>query len=326
MNSREGVFFGLAALAHVGGLYAATLFPSYNLLALEKGRPEQSIQFEFEPRKERAVDASSVQPVSALGARVSTPVNPDQPVEAKRNAGTGGTGRAGTNGVETSDGTDSGGDGGTGNEPNPGNQPEDNGWGPTEEEGIPGLGDKPIYMDPSLVAFDTRGAPAQTVAPKEKTATAASVNKGLKDVLREKDKKLGLGLPAAGTVASIFKATVEGSDAPGNAKASYTVALGPGGKVKSVKFNQASAGNSATWEGVARSVKAALASQKLNLTGDYVRGAIIQISVVSKMQMPSGAEVDAGLKLSLTQSFDVADIGAKPVRVVQVSPSATPVN
>jgi hypothetical protein len=126
-------------------------------------------------------------------------------------------------------------------------------------------------------------------------------------------------------VASIFRAAVQASDTPSDARATFAVALGPGGKVRSVKFISASAGSASQWEAIAATVKASLNAQKLALTGDYAKGANISIGVQSKMTMPSGAKPGAGIEASLTQKFDVADIGAKPVRVVTASHSASPV-
>jgi hypothetical protein len=323
----EGIFLGVAAAAHIVALYSATLFPNVNRLLVEHGTTPTALEFEFEstPAKERLeVEELEDAPTQVGGRRIDAPVNPDEPERAKRRAGLKGRGAAGTNGVDSEDGTEGPGDGG-GEEPDPGSKQNPDEWSDPDADGPPGPGDS-TWMGQYVASLGDRGAPAETQTPKARTADAKSVNKALKDELRKNDKKLGLGLPAAGTIASIFKATVQGSDAPNTANASFAVVLGPGGKVQSVKFISASAGTNATWESVARTVKAALASQKLTLTGDYVRGANIAINVTSKMQMPSGAKVGAGLELSLTQSFDVADIGSSPVRVVAASASATPIN
>ncbi len=319
-------FLATALIAHAGALYGATLFPSENLLTLRKGTAQTPLEFEFEPRtrEQEVLSEDFVTDAQQAAARVNAPYNPDEPARARRNGGLRGRGAAGTNGVPTEYGTEGLGDGG-GEDPDPGSDPNPNDWSEPDPEGIPGI-DRPIWEDPTLLAVDSRGAPAETKLPKGKRVDSKSVNNSLAAEIRKNDKKLGLGLPAAGTVASIFKAAVEGSDAPGNATASYTVALGPGGKVKSIKFNSASAGNQSTWEGIARTVKGALASQKLNLSGDWSRGAVIAIAVTSKIKMPSGSEVGAGLEFSLEQKFDVADIGARPTRVVSVVPDASPVN
>lgn len=320
-------FLAAAAAVHVGALYGATLFPSENLLTARKGTIDTPMEFDFEPRVQEREDLSDefvTDDQQQSAARVNAPYNPDEPARARRNAGLRGRGASGTDGVPSPDGTEGLGEGG-GEEPDPGSDPNPNEWGPTDGEGIPGI-DRPIWEDPELLALDTRGAPAETKLPKGKRVDAASVNKSLKGEILKNDKKLGLGFPAGGTVASIFKAAVEGSDAPGNSTASFTVALGPGGKVKSIKFNSASAGNASTWEGIARTVKGALASQKLNLSGDWARGAVIAIAVTSKIKMPSGSEVGAGLEFSLEQKFDVADIGARPTRVVSVGHDSSPVN
>lgn len=178
----------------------------------------------------------------------------------------------------------------------------------------------------AAIAINNAKAPAApTEAPKAAKADRDAANRVIKDELRKKDKNLGLDLPAAGTIASLIKSAVQASEAPGDSRASFTVALGPGGKVTSVTVGAFSGGSAATWQAVANQVKAALASRKLNLTEDYKKGAIVAVNATSKMQMPSGAAPGAGIKLSLTQTFDVADIGASPVRVVNVSFSSKPV-
>jgi hypothetical protein len=169
------------------------------------------------------------------------------------------------------------------------------------------------------------GPKAPTKAPKGKKADRGIANKVINDAVLAEDKKLGLDFPAGGTIASLFRAAVQGSDTPSEATASFAVALGPGGKVRSVTFVSASAGSESQWKAVAATVKAALATRKLTLSGHYAKGANVSVRVLSKMQMPSGNKVGAGLDLSLTQKFDVADIGARPVRVVSASHNATPV-
>ncbi|MBK8940081.1 MAG: hypothetical protein IPM79_21285 [Polyangiaceae bacterium] len=211
----------------------------------------------------------------------------------------------------------------------------DEGWSVPGGEGPAGFG--PGFGGPgstgtgvsglaASIAVNNAAAPAApTEAPKAAKVDRDAANRVIKDELRKKDKNLGLDLPAAGTIASLIKSAVQASEAPGDSRATFTVALGPGGKVTSVTVGAFSGGGAATWQAVANQVKAALASRKLNLTEDYKKGAIVVVNASSKMQMPSGAEPGAGIKLSLTQTFDVADIGASPVRVVKVSFSSKPV-
>ncbi|NUP10989.1 MAG: hypothetical protein HOW73_33500 [Polyangiaceae bacterium] len=208
----------------------------------------------------------------------------------------------------------------------PGTPGEEDWTGPPGGPGTGPGGPPGISPLAAAIALNNAAAPAApTEAPKAKKADRDSANRVIKDELRKKDKALGLDLPAAGTIASMIKAQMQGSDAPGDAKASFQVVLGPSGNVQAVKVLSFAGGAASTYEGIARNVKAALSARKLNLTEDYKKGAIVVVNAQSKMQMPSGAEVGAGLKFSLKQEFDVADIGASPVRVVKVNFSAKPV-
>lgn len=186
------------------------------------------------------------------------------------------------------------------------------------------------YALPGVLA-DTGPAPAApTAAPAAKKVDRDKANEILSADIREKDKKLGLNLPAAGTVASFVRSAVWGSDVPTEARAAIQVSVGANGKIQSVRVLSQSGGSSAAWEAVAASVKAGLAAQPLKMGGDYAKGAIITINVQSKMQMPSGNKSGDPVSLGITKSgpggsFDLADIGAKPIRQILVPFSVVPV-
>lgn len=315
----------VAAILHAGFFGVARLIPAVNLLAIEHAREVELIDVDIEKEvieelREAEIDPDLAEPRPTdmqAAAIVDPTVTPSRRRDRRRAATSGGTGDPAAEGA-TGEGPVL--DDGSGQGPGEEWSSDDGGWAP------PGTGPGgPIYQDPSLFEMHQAGPAAPTKAPKAKKADRNVANKVLKDELRKQDKKLGLDLPAAGTVASLFRAAVLASDTPAEARASFAVALGPGGQVKSVKFLSSSAGSAAQWEAIAASVKAALNARKLALTGDYAKGANIAIAVQSKMTMPSGAKVDAGLEASLTQKFDVADIGAKPVRTVTAAHSASPV-
>jgi len=318
-------FIGIAALLHIGALYGAHLFPSKNLLAEREYAPLDLIEVEVEkrdPKKEENLERDAELPEQRLAAANIDRREDRQTTPNNRQDGARGVANPGIQGEDSGDGQ---------LEPGPGPGPDDNFSAP-EEPGIPGLGTpgsgiggREIWRDGKLLALE-KAPKAPTEAPKEKKADRDSANKLVKDLLRKKDKKLGLDLPAAGTVASIIKQAVQGSDAPGEVRATFLVKLGPGGTVTSLTVQNMSGGSASMWNGIASSAKGAIAARKLNLTEDFKKGAIIIVNVQSKMTMPSGAEVGAGLKLSLTQNFDLADIGANPVRTVTAPFSATPVN
>ncbi len=310
----------LAFVAHAGGIAAARLAPAVNLLAVEHARELDLTEIEVDETVKEDVpwEREVVEPTDRDRADPDRQARLDDPRDKRlrARAATGGTGDPGAEEptgpgdvVDAPEGAD-----------DTWSTPEEEGWAP------PGTGrNGPIYRDPDLFAMSPDGPPAPSKAPRAKQVDRDAANRVLKDELRKKDKKLGLDLPAAGTVASIFRAAVLASDTPSTARAAFAVQLGPGGAVKAVKFVSSTHGTQAQWEAIAASVKAALNAQKLALTGDYAKGANISVNVQSKMQMPSGAKVDAGLELSLTQTFDVSDIGARPKRVVSASASASPV-
>jgi hypothetical protein len=317
VSRAELAFMGVAAVLHVGALYGAHLVPHKNLIAQREYGALDLIEVEVDEKLQKEEEENHVEErvENVAAATVDRTERTDRVLD-KRNRGESGTARfPGVDGQDT----------GSGVEPGPGPADPNEGFSAPEDPGIPGSGPgREIWRDGKLLALEKAPA-APTEAPKEKLASRDSANETIKDVLRKKDKKLGLDLPAAGTVASIIKAQVQGSDAPGNVSASFIVKLGPTGSVTSVTVGAINGGNASMWNAIAASSKAAIAARKLNLTEDFKKGAIITVNVQSKMSMPSGAEVGAGLKLSLTQNFDVADIGASPVRVITAPFSAAPV-
>ncbi|NUO49082.1 MAG: hypothetical protein HOV80_09525 [Polyangiaceae bacterium] len=323
MTRIEAWTLASALALHIGALAIARSVPDINLLAREHAREMDLIDVEIE--KEEIVEHDDIVPEDEVepenmqaGAIVDSPSTPDRRRDRRRNpSSTGGTGDPD---AENPAGEGPVADGGPGGQEEEWTTPDGGGWTP------PGMGaNGPIYNDKSLFDMPQTGPKAPTKAPKGKKADRGIANKVINDAVLAEDKKLGLDFPAGGTIASLFKSAVQGSDTPAEATASFAVALGPGGKVKSVTFVSASAGSESQWKAVAATVKAALASRKLTLSGHYVKGANVSVRVLSKMQMPSGNKVGAGLDLSLTQKFDVADIGARPVRVVSASHNATPV-
>ncbi len=319
----ELVFLGVATVLHAGALFGAYHARGKNLLAERETAPLDLIEIEVERDPLTKEDVAEPRERQAAIHRTVTPRD-DEPVDPKRDRH-----NPSSRGADRGSATNPGIDGAdTGPGPTETSPTGDDGFSAPEDGGIPGLGGPggpKLWQDPSLLAINPNAPPAPKETPKEKKADRDVANVLIKDLLRAKDKKLGLDLPAAGTVASIIKTAVQGSNTPGTAKATFAVNLGPAGNVTSIKVTSFAGGDSSMWNAVAANAKAALAARKLNLTEDYAKGAIIVVNAQSKMQMPSGAKVDAGIELSLTQNFDVADIGAKPVRQVVTSFSATPV-
>lgn len=189
--------------------------------------------------------------------------------------------------------------------------------------GLPGLNGKEVWTyNGALPAL-----PAPVPAP---TAVAAKpverdiANKVLGDVLKDRDKKMGIDLPAAGSVASAVQAATYSHGTINEGRATFVITLGPGGKVNGVRVSSMSAGSEADWSAVANAVKASLASKTLALTGQYEKGAVVTVTITSKMQLPSGGKDFASLN-GAGGTFDVTNIGTKQKRVVSQTFSVTPV-
>jgi hypothetical protein len=153
--------------------------------------------------------------------------------------------------------------------------------------------------------------------------------KVVSEVMREKDRGLGLDLPGAGTIGSVIAEVVRGSATPDVAKATFEVRIAPGGKVASVRVVRSSAAGD--WSGVASAISARLASRQFTLPTAYAQGAVVMVEAVSKVQYPDGT---AGGGPSFHKgsaqggnpgmTFDTSNIGARPKRVVGTSVSARP--
>jgi len=320
----ELVSVGFAVLLHAGALVVARAFPPPTYPASSDLRPLELVEVELPesppeqlsepiagaalaPALDRALDRSPRAAMQELA--------PGRVVEPGDRSATDPLSEPSTGPVITAPEPGSG-------APDEWSAPSSNDWAP------PGIGPQgPLWAQPGMLAPSAlAAAPAATQAPKAPRAERDVANKLLSSDLRERDKKLGLQLPAAGSVASVVKGAVYAADVPSNARAAIQVTLGPGGRVTGVRVLSQSGGDAATWNAIAQSVKASLGGAKLALTGDWEKGATIVVNVQSKMQLPSGSAGDGGLDLSTTQTFDVGDIGAKARRVVYTTFSATPLN
>lgn len=320
----------LAVGAHGAGIAAARSLPKLSFAGTH-----------FDPMGFMEVDTTALPKADIPEPRVVKDVDRQEPTQelprednqatatTDQKVATNRTNRGSTsNNSATGDPTEEPGENGTGPGEGPVADSEDGGWSAPGSNDPPGLPGAPGIsgIAAGIAINNSTAPPAPTTTPKTKKVDRYAATRVIKDELRKQDKALGLDLPAAGTIASLIKSAVQGSDAPGDSKASFVVTLGPGGKVVSVTVASMAGGSSGTWEAIAKMVQAQLKTMKLNLPEDYAKGAIVQVNAVSAMKMPSGANPGDGIKLSLTQNFDVADIGASPVKVVKVSFSSKPVN
>ncbi len=162
--------------------------------------------------------------------------------------------------------------------------------------------------------------PAPTKAPTRQYDKKAAT-KVLQDGVREKERKLGLDFPGRGPIRSAFVTAVYSSDAPFVCEASFSVSVDKSGKVTGISLLGFSGGDSATWNGVVKIAKGALASAKLPMKSAFEKGAIVGVTVRSIERTPTGGVERDGLKIN----FDPSDIGAKATRVVTAHVNPQPV-
>jgi hypothetical protein len=196
--------------------------------------------------------------------------------------------------------------------------------------GIPGIGG-PVWAMPGVIPEQGKPKPAPTTVGPAPEVDRKIAGRLITDVMREKDRQLGLDLPGAGTIASVVSDVVRGSGTPDIARATLEVRIAPGGRVASVRVVRSSAGNTGDWSAVAGAVSGRLASRQFTLPEAYAQGAIVMVEVVSQLQMPDGSTGGTNIgkggssdSLGGSVSFDVANIGARPKRHVRASVSARP--
>ncbi|MBM4375922.1 MAG: hypothetical protein FJ095_12615 [Deltaproteobacteria bacterium] len=184
--------------------------------------------------------------------------------------------------------------------------------------GIPGLQGLPLGAVPPE-RVERNPAPTETQKRTyEVEAARRSIDKGI----RVKDAQLGLDFPAASAIAAILRDAVRGSDAPFECQGSFSVTVGPAGKVTSVSLGGFAGGDPGTWQLIRKSALAMLSARVFEMKSSFVRGALVGVTIRSEHKMPGGGVNRQGA----TFSFDVSDVGAKPVRVVSMSFSAKPLD
>ncbi|MBK8251114.1 MAG: hypothetical protein IPK82_00395 [Polyangiaceae bacterium] len=206
--------------------------------------------------------------------------------------------------------------------PNPSSTGEYSGPPPVVQTGpgtgLGGLGiGGPAWAVPGVVPDMGGPPPAPTAAPKS-TVDPKIATKVLFDAMKEKDKSLGIDLPAAGTVASSVRSAVQATDTPPESRATFEVKLSPTGQVLSVRVTSSSGGSTDVWARAAKQVQAALSGRALGMTSTYAKGAVVYVNVQSVLTLPDGT------KSAITQkgagaTFDLANIGAHMQRSVRSS-------
>ncbi|WP_434045352.1 MULTISPECIES: hypothetical protein [Sorangium] len=194
--------------------------------------------------------------------------------------------------------------------------------GPPIAEGPPrvaGLDGVPVWQLRGVLPDQAPPAAAPTAPPARRETSMDRAGEVLRETMRDRDKTLGLDLPAAGTIASVVADAVRSSETPATARAVFEVQLSGAGLVLGVRALSSTAGATALWALVAREAAARLAGRALAMTSAFAKGAKVYVTVSSSVKMPSGATSGGIHQQGAGFGFDVADIGARPHRLVQSS-------
>ncbi|MFO0588611.1 MAG: hypothetical protein U0441_13765 [Polyangiaceae bacterium] len=187
----------------------------------------------------------------------------------------------------------------------------------TAPNGLSPIGAQPWQIAGALPLEGGRAAAAPTVAPKA-TVDPHIATKVLTEAIKEKDKGLGLDLPAAGTIATSVRGAVQASALPSEATGTFEVRLSPTGQVLGVRVTSSAGGSSDTWGAAAKMVQAAVSGRAFTLGSGYEKGAVVYVSVKSTLTLPDGTKSVIERK-GAGATFDVSNIGAHMQRVVKTS-------
>jgi hypothetical protein len=154
--------------------------------------------------------------------------------------------------------------------------------------GPPGLGGPPVWSVPGAIE-GTRPAPAPTTAGSARPVDPRIATRVLEGTLGTTDRAKGLEVPVGGIVARAFEDSARGTTLPHDCRASFEVHVGPAGEVIAVRHLSATAGDATTWQRVGSRAAAALKARPLPTGGRARRGAIVQVTVVSRFVYPSGS-------------------------------------
>ncbi len=162
-------------------------------------------------------------------------------------------------------------------------------------------------------------APTET---KKRQYDEEQARRAIDSGIRKKDADLGLDFPAANAIGAVLRDAVRAADTPDECTASFSVTVNAQGRVTDVAAVASSGGASSAWQSVQQSAKAALKGRSFEMKSSFAKGAVVSVRVRSAMKMPGGGTSRSGASLS----FDVTDIGARPIRVVTMSSSAKPID
>lgn len=162
------------------------------------------------------------------------------------------------------------------------------------------------------------GAPAKTVSP-PRPVDKAVATRLLEASLAERDKTLGLTLPAAGNIAGALGAAVRTALGPGmSGSATFFAVLSPGGRIVALTPVAWSGAPAEAWAGAAQAAAGALAGRSFPMVAPFQNGAAVWVDVTASLKLPSGAAAGVSSEPGGFR-FDVSDIGRRRQQVVRTS-------
>ena len=138
----------------------------------------------------------------------------------------------------------------------------------------------------------------------------------LTESLSERDKSLGLTLPAAGNVASALQSAVRKALGPSVGSATFLAILTPSGQILTITPTAMNGGSAEAWMSAAQSAAASLSGRSFAMVAPFQNGAVVWIDVTSTFVLPSGAAAPIGSEPGGIR-FDVADIGRGKQQIIR---------
>lgn len=146
--------------------------------------------------------------------------------------------------------------------------------------------------------------------PKSGWRTGADAAGGLGAGLEARDQERGLA--RGGVVATLARSAAIGLG-PSEGEATFSVLTDRDGKVTSVSLGEARGG---AWEATLGELRRSLARKRLRVPPG-ANGLAVQVLVRARLQLPSGSRPGEAIRArGAGAEFDVADLGARPARVV----------
>ncbi|MDP9152342.1 MAG: hypothetical protein M3O36_20645, partial [Myxococcota bacterium] len=141
---------------------------------------------------------------------------------------------------------------------------------------------------------------------------APGVDVSIRDALLEHDH--AAGLDGSGVVIGVAEEVARQNDAPLDSRALLELTVDTNGQVTNAHLVDASTAHDA-WERIAASVVSSLRARRSILR--HGQPTVVTLEITSRWQLPSGDSPGGALQGNRGGfSFDVTDVGARPLRVV----------